>query len=556
MVGVGLLESIVESAGVGMALVRGPDLVIEMANAAYRALSPFREMLGRPFEAVWPEAAERVLPVLNRTMQTGAPFDAVDMRVDIRRTAGGPLEEAYFSFGCRRLEGRPGEPAAVLVHVLDTTSLVLARRRAEERAQGGAALLGAEQAAREQAERARGRFEMLSAMTAAMNAGAELDAVLGTALQRAVSLFGADDGALALVEEGGTSLCTFVEMWERGRTGRVASVDGLTHVREAAESGRAVFLALDETEGEERARFQRVGIGSSLIVPLVDGGICFGILSVNWKEARSRPPPEDMAFAEAMAHQCALAITRAWVLESEKSARAAAEGMSRIQEMLGAVLAHDLRNPITAIGINSMALLARGGLDHRQAEAVGRIGALARRMGTLVAELLDYARVRQRGGIAVEPQRTDIQAICAGAIRQQLDAHPGRRVEFRLSGAGEGQWDSSRLEQVVANLVGNALDRCPEDAPVEVTAVGAEDHLVLEVHNEGTPIPSESLETIFEPFRRTDRKGSIGLGLYIVKEIVRAHGGDIAVTSNQADGTRFTLRLPRFAPARAPAPTA
>lgn len=556
----GLLESVMESTAVGLAVIRGPDCVFEMVNPAYQALSPFREMLGRPFEAVWPEAAERILPIFHQVIEGGVPFEAVDMRVDIQRSPGGPVEESYFSFACRRLPGHPGEAPAVLVHVLDTTQLVLARRQAEDRAQSRGVLLAAEHGAREQAERARDRFEMLARLIAEVNEGADLDAVVGTALRLSVSLLGADDGVLRLIEEGGSSVRAFAEVRDSGRTGEAMSLDLLPHSRRAAEAGQAVYVTAAEAQGGEAELFRSAGHSSSLILPLTRDGVCFGFMYVNWEARADRLSAQDVAFARAMADQCALAITRAWVLESEKAARAAAEGLIRQQEMLSAILAHDLRNPISAIAATSNALIRRSGLDERQIDAVRRIASIARRMGGLVEELLDFARTRQAGGIPVERERTDIEPICARVIQQQLDSHPGRQVDFTLSGSGEGMWDPSRLEQVVSNLVGNALERAPAGAAVEVRAAGAADTLALTVRNEGPVIPGEMLATLFDPYRRGDRRGSIGLGLFIANEIVRAHGGDISVTSDHADGTCFTVRLPRQAgdlvPVRAAAPRA
>lgn len=556
----GLLESVMESTAVGLAVIRGPDCVFEMVNPAYQALSPFREMLGRPFEAVWPEAAERILPIFHQVIEGGVPFEAVDMRVDIQRSPGGPVEESYFSFACRRLPGHPGEAPAALVHVLDTTQLVLARRQAEDRAQSRGVLLAAEHGAREQAERARDRFEMLARLIAEVNEGADLDAVVGTALRLSVSLLGADDGVLRLIEEGGSSVRAFAEVRDSGRTGEAMSLDLLPHSRRAAEAGQAVYVTAAEAQGGEAELFRSAGHSSSLILPLTQDGVCFGFMYVNWEARADRLSAQDVAFARAMADQCALAITRAWVLESEKAARAAAEGLIRQQEMLSAILAHDLRNPISAIAATSNALIRRSGLDERQIDAVRRIASIAKRMGGLVEELLDFARTRQAGGIPVERERTDIEPICARVIQQQLDSHPGRQVDFTLSGSGEGMWDPSRLEQVVSNLVGNALERAPAGAAVEVRAAGAADTLALTVRNEGPVIPGEMLATLFDPYRRGDRRGSIGLGLFIANEIVRAHGGDISVTSDHADGTCFTVRLPRQAgdlvPVRAAAPRA
>jgi signal transduction histidine kinase len=534
-----------ESTAVALAVISGLDCILELVNPAYQALSPFREMLGRPFEEVWPEAAEILVPILHRVIETGVPFEAVDMRIDIRRTPGGPLEESYFSFGCRRLPGRPGEPPAVVAHVLDTTQLVLARRQADDRAQSRAVLLAAEHGAREQAERARDRFEMLVRLITEVNEGADLPAVVGTALRLSVSLLGADDGVLRLIEEGGSSVRIYVEVPESGRTGEAMPLDLLPHSREAAETGQAVHVTAAEAQGGEDELLRNAGHSSSLILPLMRDRVCFGFMYVSWETRADRLSAQDVAFAQAVADQCALAITRAWILESEKAARAAAEGLSRHQEMLSAILAHDLRNPISAIAATTKALIQRGGLDERQIDAVGRIASIAKRMERLVEELLDFASVRHAGGIPVGRERADIEPICARAIQQQLDSHPGGRVDFTRSGPGEGLWDPSRLEQVVSNLVGNALQRAPAGAAVEVRAAGTADELVLTVRNEGPIIPPEMLATLFDPFRRGDTKGSSGLGLFIVNEIVRAHGGGIGVTSDHADGTCFTVRLPR-----------
>ncbi len=541
----GLLERVFESTAVGLAVLRGPDCVFELVNPAYQGLSPFREMLGRRFDAVWPEAAERVLPIFHRVLADGVAFEAVDMRVDIRRAPGGPLEESYFSFACRRLPGHPGETPAVLVHVLDTTQLVLARRQAEDRERHGGVLLAAEHGAREQAERARDRLEMLTRLIAEVNEGADLDAVVGTALRLSVGLLGADDGALRLIEEDGSTVRTFAEVRDAGRTGEATPLQLLPHSREAGETGQAVHVTSAEARAGEVDLFRRAGHSSSLILPLTLDRICFGFMYVNWKARADRLPAEDVAFAKAMADQCALAITRAWVLESEKAARAAAEELNRRQEMLSAILAHDLRSPITAIALTANALVRRSGLDQRQADAVERIASSARRMEGLVEELLDFARARQAGGIPVERERTEIEAVCARAIRGHLASHPGARVDFTLSGSGQGLWDPSRLEQVVSNLVGNALEHAPAGTAVEVRAGGTDDELVMTVRNRGPVISAETLARLFEPFRRGDRRGSVGLGLYIAKEIVRAHGGDIAATSDRADGTCFTVRLPR-----------
>jgi signal transduction histidine kinase len=134
--------------------------------------------------------------------------------------------------------------------------------------------------------------------------------------------------------------------------------------------------------------------------------------------------------------------------------------------------------------------------------------------------------------------------------------HPGRLLEFEQSGRGYGTWDPARLSQVVENLVSNAFKYGAADVPVVVRTVGGDDWVRLEVHNAGNPIDPELLPHVFEPLRQARRTGGIGgvagvgLGLYIVDHIVRAHGGKIQVQSTESEGTTFTVHLPREPVAR------
>jgi signal transduction histidine kinase len=124
-------------------------------------------------------------------------------------------------------------------------------------------------------------------------------------------------------------------------------------------------------------------------------------------------------------------------------------------------------------------------------------------------------------------------------------------------GDGVGEWDSDRIAQLVTNLVSNALDYSPTDSAVRVRSDGAADEVVFTVENGGDPIPSDLLPEIFEPMRRGSPKassgdGGVGLGLYIVREVVAAHGGTVTVRSTAAEGTRFEIRLPRRPPVASP----
>ena len=233
----------------------------------------------------------------------------------------------------------------------------------------------------------------------------------------------------------------------------------------------------------------------------------------------------------------------------ERELRAALNFRDR---MLG-VLSHDLRSPLGVITTSAALLERRGGLDESQARSVQRIAQNASRIERLIHDLLDYTRAKQGGGIPLQPRACDLLALCNQVIDNARVLSPERVVALSAKGDTSGQWDSDRALQVIANLVTNALRYSPPDSTVEVSLEDRQDAVVLGVHNLGRPIAPEVLPTIFEAFQRggeaaeaAQPKG-FGLGLYIVQQIVAAHGGTTAVHSSQAEGTTFTVRWPRGA---------
>jgi signal transduction histidine kinase len=153
------------------------------------------------------------------------------------------------------------------------------------------------------------------------------------------------------------------------------------------------------------------------------------------------------------------------------------------------------------------------------------------------------------GGIPVRRVPGDLHALTWQVVEELQAAHPERGILVHLRGNGWGEWDADRLYQVLSNLLGNALRYSPGDTEVGVESWEDGEELVLVVCNEGPPIPPHLLPTLFEPFKRgapsSPRRRGLGLGLYIVEQLVRAHGGRVAVTSTAPEGTRFTVRLPR-----------
>jgi signal transduction histidine kinase len=153
------------------------------------------------------------------------------------------------------------------------------------------------------------------------------------------------------------------------------------------------------------------------------------------------------------------------------------------------------------------------------------------------------------GGIPVQPRPLDFHEHVRRVVDEVQVAHPERHIDFLARGDGRGEWDEGRLAQVVTNLVGNALQHSPPGTPVRVSTWSEGPDVCLEVHNEGAPIPAELLPRLFEPYRQGpeagEGRGSLGLGLYITRQIVLGHQGTLEVRSRAGDGTTFTVRLPR-----------
>jgi signal transduction histidine kinase len=221
----------------------------------------------------------------------------------------------------------------------------------------------------------------------------------------------------------------------------------------------------------------------------------------------------------------------------------------RFSEMFVGILGHDLRNPLSAITTASTHLLRRVG-DEKIVRTVGRIVSSSQRMSRMIDQLLDFTHLRLGQGLPLTAQRTDLEEVCRLALEELALPEGGTRVDLQVCGDTVGYWDVDRLGQLASNLIANALRHGTADRPVTVEVDGSdEDRVRLEVANHGMVRP-EILSVLFEPFRSTaDRKeahsSGLGLGLYISRHIVLAHGGSIDVKSSQHEGTRFAVVVPR-----------
>ena len=250
---------------------------------------------------------------------------------------------------------------------------------------------------------------------------------------------------------------------------------------------------------------------------------------------------------EVFAHLIAMQIDgeqRQWSTEAQLKNE---QETSSLREQFIAVLGHDLRNPLAAVDATAE-LLARNpsGLD---LVALGmRLKRTSSRMAKLIDDVMDFARGRLGAGIPVTIRpANDLASVFRAAIDELCDSNPARTVHRDIVIQETVQCDTARLQQLVSNLLGNALAHGSADVPVVVHARTEPGQLVVSVTNGGTPIEADLLPRVFEPYWRPPSSmpgGGLGLGLYICKKIVEAHGGTLVVRSSAKLGTCFTARIP------------
>jgi signal transduction histidine kinase len=225
------------------------------------------------------------------------------------------------------------------------------------------------------------------------------------------------------------------------------------------------------------------------------------------------------------------------------------EKIDRSRETFLSILGHDLRNPLGAIsGLAELQLRTK--IPERHAHFASQILVSSRRMSHMINDLLELARVRLGSGITIKRAPTCMRRICASVVEEMQAAFPKRAFQLKGDDVVPGELDENRLSQVVSNLVGNAVQHGDSHSTITITAESSGDGVEVSVHNEGTPIPPGKIPKLFDSFcRLNDREadpdsGSLGLGLYIAKQIITAHGGTIDVRSSGNEGTTFIVRLP------------
>jgi signal transduction histidine kinase len=236
--------------------------------------------------------------------------------------------------------------------------------------------------------------------------------------------------------------------------------------------------------------------------------------------------------------------------------------VARSRDTFLAILGHDLRSPLSSIA-NSSHYLSTPGLLPGGAplEAAMRINRSAARMSSMIKDLLEYTRMRLGRAIPISPRPINMEQICRIAFDEIRAAHPERTFRLQTSGELEGRFDGERLQQVLSNLLSNAVQHGAGSQPITLSAHGESDRITVKVKNYGRRIPPDQLQVIFNPLvqipapadENSSPSTSLGLGLYIAREIVTMHGGTIVAESSEKDGTVFSARLPRVPAGALPA---
>lgn len=488
--------------------------------------TPADEFVGRRLQDVLPpEVVESGAACLAEALRTGE-IQTIEYRL--------PRFEGFRDYEARLVPSGPDEALALVRDITDQKSV---RRRL---------LYLADRSTRLQ--------RATAALAEAVTAADVADAVVA----QGPAALGARAGALLVLSDDGTTLRALrwlgyspedAERWERSDLGQAEPL------AQAVRTAEPVWLSSRE-EMAERFPPALHGLPSAddaawAVLPLVAEGRVRGILGLGYAEPRTFSD-DDRGFALALARLCAQALERAWLYEAERRARAEAEAAVRARDHFLSIASHELRTPVTSLKGTCQVLerqLHRGELDAALLERyVGRISESTERLIRLVDDLLDVSRLRA-GQMPLRLQPVDLDRLVREAVgRLEGAAEPGRVVV--AGGDHTVVADPDRVDQVLANLLANALKYSPDGGQVRVELRMDGIGVRATVRDRGIGLPEGAEEVIFEPFGRAANARQrnlpgMGLGLYICRHIAEAHGGRLwAESAGEGQGTAFHLWLP------------
>lgn len=362
------------------------------------------------------------------------------------------------------------------------------------------------------------QIRRLTEMSRTLTTALSVNDVFSLAVSRAADLFDASTSLLMCWDDN--------ERWVlHASTG----IESSTLARHAALLDAPLDTQLAVLCGDRLSHF--------LAAPLVVSDEVFGLLGVVL-DSEVLDANHDEWCLSAFADQVAIGLEKTRLDET-----------AAFRERLLGIVGHDLRTPLQAIQMTAEALTLQDGDRTGIRSHARRIVRMATHMSDMIAQLLDFTRSRLGGGIELTPVEMDLKRTIRRLVADVRNSRPTATFVPELEGKLVGCWDRQRIEQLIGNLLNNAVSHGDLEQPIRVSACEEHGYALVEVHNFGDPIPAEQQRDLFSPFRRSQHAHSgsatgLGLGLYIANEIAIAHGGTIKVDSTRDGGTQFRVQLP------------
>lgn len=477
------LLALFSSAPAFVCMLNGPEHVFEMVNPLYEQLvGTGRHLVGKSVAEALPEVVgQGFFDLLDHVYRSGEVYIGSETWVRLERRPG-KLEGAYVTFVYQPHRDVQGKTSGIDVFGFDVTEHVNARRQAEQAA-----------------ETRRVLAEAIPQQVWTAAPTGEIDFIN----QRVLDFFAAPPEEIL-----GTGWTRFVHPEDLN--------EASARWTESLASGREyeVEFRLQRHDGEYRWYLARA-------VPLraADGSISQWFGTNTDIDDRRR-------------------LTEALQMRAD------------FERHLIGIVSHDLRNPLNVISLGTAVLASSDDIQGSSAKSVLRIQSAARRSERLIRDLLDFTEARVGGGISVVPTSGNVFDVVREVVDHARTVHFDSNMNLTCQGSGEATFDADRLAQALTNLIANAAQYGAPGEPIDVRVDATGPRLVFSVHNRGTPIAPALLPSLFEPLQRgtvdaSHARRSVGLGLYIVSAIVRAHGGKVDVRSNEEEGTTFAFCLPR-----------
>lgn len=436
------------------------------------------------------------------------------------------------------------------------------RQAAQERVQ----LLAQEMIARTKAEVAANHIARIQSVTAALSSAATLAEVGDVIVEQGLLALQADAGLLVLLNNDGINLemagavgypPAVLDAWRR------FSIDTPIPLADAIRSKTAIWLESAEdwqTQYPQLISWRaKTGHHSLAALPLLINERALGAIGLSFARARAFNE-DDHVFMRALAQQYAQAIERARLYEAEQHARAMAEAAVQLRDQFLSIASHELKTPITSLLGFAQLYQRRAAqtqhLDERDQRAIEIIVTQAQQLGKMVEAMLDISRI-QNGQLSIDPHELDLAALArhvAEELTPVLDQHTLEIIDVDEPLIIDG--DELRLEQALRNLLQNAIKYSPDGGTITVRIERRDDRACVSVTDQGIGISHDSLSHLFQRFYRAhpadmQHISGMGIGLYVVKQIIDLHGGAVEVFSCEGEGSTFTILLPMQGMARA-----